>query len=133
MIRRPPRSTLFPYTTLFRARRSARRTRCFPGETRARRFSGPELAALLTAHVSRASSGLFGFVDPGLLDGLENLLAAALRIVLEFRQRHHPLVEVDEVLRFRILVGVLLRQGDRDLLRIGPLHVPFFPPPPSRS
>src|SRR6266516_5220227 len=25
MIRRPPRSTLFPYTTLFRSRRSARR------------------------------------------------------------------------------------------------------------
>src|SRR5256885_13265872 len=26
MIRRPPRSTLFPYTTLFRSRESARRT-----------------------------------------------------------------------------------------------------------
>src|SRR5215203_4742992 len=28
MIRRPPRSTLFPYTTLFRSRRSATRIRC---------------------------------------------------------------------------------------------------------
>src|SRR5688572_31030463 len=27
MIRRPPRSTLFPYTTLFRSRRCARRSR----------------------------------------------------------------------------------------------------------
>src|SRR2546422_7652692 len=27
MIRRPPRSTLFPYTTLFRSRRSTRRAR----------------------------------------------------------------------------------------------------------
>src|SRR5258706_16443440 len=27
MIRRPPRSTLFPYTTLFRSRRSTRRSR----------------------------------------------------------------------------------------------------------
>src|SRR3712207_7305165 len=27
MIRRPPRSTLFPYTTLFRSRRAARRSR----------------------------------------------------------------------------------------------------------
>src|SRR5690349_23493696 len=27
MIRRPPRSTLFPYTTLFRSRRSAQNTR----------------------------------------------------------------------------------------------------------
>src|SRR5258708_13125145 len=35
MIRRPPRSTLFPYTTLFRSRRSARRCR-----SRIRRKSG---------------------------------------------------------------------------------------------
>src|SRR5713226_10015355 len=28
MIRRPPRSTLFPYTTLFRSRRHARMVRC---------------------------------------------------------------------------------------------------------
>src|SRR2546422_8577151 len=28
MIRRPPRSTLFPYTTLFRSGMSARRARC---------------------------------------------------------------------------------------------------------
>src|SRR2546426_2930866 len=30
MIRRPPRSTLFPYTTLFRSRSSARRARGAP-------------------------------------------------------------------------------------------------------
>src|SRR2546426_7330415 len=49
MIRRPPRSTLFPYTTLFRsrrnrmlagdrsARRSARGSRCAPTRTRDRK------------------------------------------------------------------------------------------------
>src|SRR5687768_18208259 len=53
MIRRPPRSTLFPYTTLFRSRskrarsRSRRRTRWgSPGETtdqsRRRPFQAPE-------------------------------------------------------------------------------------------
>src|SRR6478735_11031095 len=31
MIRRPPRSTLFPYTTLFRSRRPARDRRVQPG------------------------------------------------------------------------------------------------------
>src|SRR3712207_8160807 len=31
MIRRPPRSTLFPYTTLFRSRPSRFRFRCDPG------------------------------------------------------------------------------------------------------
>src|SRR2546429_7251750 len=30
MIRRPPRSTLFPYTTLFRSQGSAHRRRCRP-------------------------------------------------------------------------------------------------------
>src|SRR6267154_3478121 len=30
MIRRPPRSTLFPYTTLFRSRQRGRSARCLP-------------------------------------------------------------------------------------------------------
>src|SRR5258708_33940317 len=37
MIRRPPRSTLFPYTTLFRSRYYAANR--FPGERRAFRFN----------------------------------------------------------------------------------------------
>src|SRR2546429_3615879 len=32
MIRRPPRSTLFPYTTLFRSRRCVMRAGCLPGK-----------------------------------------------------------------------------------------------------
>src|SRR5690349_23994745 len=32
MIRRPPRSTLFPYTTLFRSRDHGRRSRAGPGD-----------------------------------------------------------------------------------------------------
>src|SRR5476649_3039815 len=37
MIRRPPRSTLFPYTTLFRSARPMRSWRSAPRDTRARR------------------------------------------------------------------------------------------------
>src|SRR2546427_4207757 len=37
MIRRPPRSTLFPYTTLFRSWRDVRK---FPGVRAPRRFDG---------------------------------------------------------------------------------------------
>src|SRR2546429_4302695 len=37
MIRRPPRSTLFPYTTLFRSRTSAKPSRC---RSAARSFMG---------------------------------------------------------------------------------------------
>src|SRR2546430_7549095 len=40
MIRRPPRSTLFPYTTLFRSRNNRRRKLSAIAETRARRCSG---------------------------------------------------------------------------------------------
>src|SRR5256885_12856351 len=37
MIRRPPRSTLFPYTTLFRSSPSAKRGSCSPQRGRAKR------------------------------------------------------------------------------------------------
>src|SRR2546430_13243700 len=47
MIRRPPRSTLFPYTTLFRSRRLARPTR--------RGSAGPR-QALLAGHVEATST-----------------------------------------------------------------------------
>src|SRR5918999_276992 len=88
-----------------------------------------------SAHAVVAFSRSFSFLDPGLLDGLENPLAAALRVVAEARQRHHPLVEIDEVHRLRILVWMGFRQRNRNVLRISPSHVGiyFFPPPPSRS
>src|SRR2546430_8916849 len=49
MIRRPPRSTLFPYTTLFRSPRGARRqtsigsSRCSPREPREPRVRGQRM------------------------------------------------------------------------------------------
>src|SRR5205807_8662862 len=56
MIRRPPRSTLFPYTTLFR---SARFRRLAAGEGprpgRARRAHDAELPAIPGRHVRRAA------------------------------------------------------------------------------
>src|SRR4029077_20222262 len=39
MIRRPPRSTLFPYTTLFRSRKAHRRNRAYPQEYQAYRYA----------------------------------------------------------------------------------------------
>src|SRR3712207_9012311 len=48
MIRRPPRSTLFPYTTLFRSRTTEQRT--FREQTpKARRFGKLDLARYLSA------------------------------------------------------------------------------------
>src|SRR5256885_12994019 len=43
MIRRPPRSTLFPYTTLFRSRRKLREERAEFSARRERLHAAPEL------------------------------------------------------------------------------------------
>src|SRR2546429_3356405 len=62
MIRRPPRSTLFPYTTLFRSpgRRPRPRTRAAPGDA-ARRPAGAAVPAWLPRseeHTSELQSRL---------------------------------------------------------------------------
>src|SRR6188474_255432 len=73
---------------------------------------------------NRIFSGSLSLVDPRLLNGLENPLAAALRIVAEAGQRQHPLVEIDEVHRRRVLLRVRLAQRDGDVQGVGPLHAP---------
>src|SRR2546426_12612894 len=55
MIRRPPRSTLFPYTTLFRSVRSARR-RGSEGAGARRARAGQCRGALGDAHPGRAAA-----------------------------------------------------------------------------
>src|SRR3712207_7933820 len=52
MIRRPPRSTLFPYTTLFRSRSTSRWSSGPPGRSRRRVPCGPG-AVLASSHDSR--------------------------------------------------------------------------------
>src|SRR5256885_13239530 len=53
MIRRPPRSTLFPYTTLFRSRRGAARAARRPGAQPERRPCAAGVAAPLAAALRR--------------------------------------------------------------------------------
>src|SRR5438552_12239429 len=97
MIRRPPRSTLFPYTTLFRSRRrldSRARARCLgrcrcPRRSRARvdpRVAGSYALPLATAQV------------PAVAEKIEVDLLARMR-------RDHVLVERDAEARPR-------RQGE---------------------
>jgi CheY-like chemotaxis protein len=45
-------------------------------------------------------------VDPGLLDAFEDAFAAALGIVVEIGQRHHPVHQVDEIHPGRVDVGM---------------------------
>src|SRR6266540_5056787 len=58
MIRRPPRSTLFPYTTLFRSRagRHAARRTGPPGDGRFRRPTSPGPAPRSEEHTSELQS-----------------------------------------------------------------------------
>src|SRR2546429_5848739 len=56
MIRRPPRSTLFPYTTLFRSPHPQTRTRlCHRSRSRCRAASPPRRAAPIAIALSRRS------------------------------------------------------------------------------
>src|SRR2546427_8157764 len=56
MIRRPPRSTLFPYTTLFRSRATRARTPEAPGLRRARRHAPPDPPRVRRRHAGRAGA-----------------------------------------------------------------------------
>src|SRR5438046_10301668 len=56
MIRRPPRSTLFPYTTLFRSRRRALFTRARGGATRVGLRAGGWASTRSEEHTSELQS-----------------------------------------------------------------------------
>lgn len=62
------------------------------------------------------------FVNPGLLNGLENPFATTLRHILKTWQCQDPFLQVSESYRYRIDVGMMIDQGDGNLNRIGPLH-----------
>src|SRR5690349_22577132 len=59
MIRRPPRSTLFPYTTLFRSASPSRSRRRIPSCRRCRRRSDPSVTS-----TSRLYPGTGASADP---------------------------------------------------------------------
>src|SRR5206468_2098451 len=71
---------------------------------------------------STADQRLLHLVDPRHLDRLEDFFAAALRVVVEFVERLHPLEQIGETHGQRIHVGIFFRQGDRDFERVGPFH-----------
>src|SRR3712207_7559832 len=76
MIRRPPRSTLFPYTTLFRSQRSealqlARSVHAVPGAVPRRRDEPDPLH--VAEHARRPAGGLRGLMDGQPVDDAGNL------------------------------------------------------------
>src|SRR2546422_9773049 len=98
MIRRPPRSTLFPYTTLFRSRgsrRAARRAGTLVGQTQG--GSDPAVAARRGSRNPLARTGgnrrdLSGWRDQFLDGGEANLRAREADVENEETQRLKSLV-----------------------------------------
>src|SRR5258708_15060322 len=58
MIRRPPRSTLFPYTTLFRSRQARQADRRAAGSARVRRHLGAQVGRPAARRSDRKSTRL---------------------------------------------------------------------------
>src|SRR5258706_3117164 len=95
MIRRPPRSTLFPYTTLFRSHRCQKR-------------SSPRIER--RAGNSRAASGLFSFLSQSIprefparlsrseehTSELQSLTNLVCRLLLQKKKKQHPTPAVDQ-------------------------------------
>src|SRR5712692_1422344 len=70
----------------------------------------------------RAPTRLLDLVDPRHLDRLEDLLAAALRVVVEAFELLHPPGQVGEAHEMRVHVRVLFRERDGDVEGVGPFH-----------
>src|SRR2546422_1476146 len=85
MIRRPPRSTLFPYTTLFRSRGDVVAHRQRPGPARARRVGG--VAARPDGRHPRDSEGRAGRSEEHTSE-LQSRLHLVCRLLLEKKKKH---------------------------------------------
>src|SRR5260370_29714755 len=97
MIRRPPRSTLFPYTTLFRSRRNSSKcrhgTHHLPGApSRREQPRRPHLRAAEFKHRRLMASGAVD-VRPRLEEHtseLQSHLNLVCRLLLEKKKKHEP-------------------------------------------
>src|SRR3712207_8387988 len=100
MIRRPPRSTLFPYTTLFRSRSSdenARRVAAGEQEQSRQEHRVPEVAQALGILVVAVGPDVVGEVPPFVGDGrseehtseLQSRQYLVCRLLLEKKKQSH--------------------------------------------
>src|SRR5258707_8024043 len=80
MIRRPPRSTLFPYTTLFRSSRRGRRTRWCTLPSRVRIAPACPSSSRQGAPTSRSEEHT---------SELQSRQYLVCRLLLEKKKRHH--------------------------------------------
>src|SRR2546430_13338193 len=97
MIRRPPRSTLFPYTTLFRSRGWLRRSRELQGDQRQPGISAAREGRPLRHHIAARRDHPAGLGDPGGHDvrseehtsELQSQSNLVCRLLLEKKKKEH--------------------------------------------
>src|SRR2546425_6371259 len=107
MIRRPPRSTLFPYTTLFRSRQRVHDRAAAPRPAR-------EVGPLECRGGSRGDVGKVECVAPRLAIGTRDRFLTPLDALPERRRRliHEAVIVLDDV-----------DAAEREAIEIGRAHV----------
>ena len=70
----------------------------------------------------RIAAGLFALLDPRHLNRLQYFFARLTRVVIELRQLAHPLVQIGEADKFRINVGILVAELNRDFQTVSPFQ-----------
>src|SRR3712207_7578720 len=88
MIRRPPRSTLFPYTTLFRSRAGAGHQR--PGGDAAGDQRFQQLLALVQAEAGGLAGGAEDARSEEHTSELQSRQYLVCRLLLEKKKKHEP-------------------------------------------
>src|SRR2546422_6744006 len=87
MIRRPPRSTLFPYTTLFRSANNS----CLCGSTRSRQRYNRSLAATAKSVSNNSSIAVSTYRSEEHTSELQSRLHLVCRLLLEKKKSHSTL------------------------------------------
>src|SRR2546429_7282341 len=90
MIRRPPRSTLFPYTTLFRSRRPGRLRQELDGVARRTPvgMGAPRLGSAVSGHHARRARQPRGARSEEHTSELQSRLHLVCRLLLEKKKTH---------------------------------------------
>src|SRR2546427_4829417 len=102
MIRRPPRSTLFPYTTLFRSPNHRRRPHCLPGKMsrvfHEQRREQPRCHSERAVFASEESSPLRSEEHTSELQSQSNLVC---RLLLEKKKKSYETVDPSTIIHMR--------------------------------
>src|SRR5437899_8057085 len=97
MIRRPPRSTLFPYTTLFRSPRCRTRTRVRRRSARGGRDLHDRFPATLRSHLRRAQAAAGCRRSEEHTSELQSLRHLVCRLLLEKKKQEKSNTSLKEV------------------------------------